>query len=104
MARSVGVAYGIAGAAVAAAIIAVAGATTGFGDGTADASISVATQQAPLDGATTAGTQTSRVVTGPNGEQIEYVYVDQPATYHDDDHEEHEHEGYEGHEDHEDDD
>jgi hypothetical protein len=95
MARGLAVAYGFAGAVVAAAVIVVAGSTVGLtGDGADAASASVlgATVSeaglgvVPAFGAES-GVADSQVVTTATGEQVEYVYVDQPAVRgsHDDD-------------------
>jgi len=102
MARGLAVAYGFAGAVVAAAVIVVAGSTVGLtGDGADAASASVlgATVSeaglgvVPAFGAES-GVADSQVVTTATGEQVEYVYVDAPASSG----------GYEDDDDHEDDD
>lgn len=119
MAKSVALGFGAAGAVVAAAVIAVVGSTVGFsaqdiGGGTEATSV-LSTEFAPagpsLDGVTDAGNVvSSQVVTTASGEQIEYVYVDQPAVrgHDDDDDDEEEREEHEDHDDergeHEDDD
>ena len=110
MARSVALGFGAAGAVVAAAVIAVVGSTVGFsagdvGAGTEATSV-LSTEFAPagssLDGVTDAGNVvSSQVVTTASGEQIEYVYVDQPAVRGHDDDDDEEREEHEDHEDHE---
>lgn len=112
MAKSVALGFGAAGAVVAAAVIAVVGSTVGFsseeiGTGTEATSV-LSTEFAPigpsLDGAADPGNVvSSQVVTTASGEQIEYVYVDQPAARgHDDDDDDDDHEEGEDHEDHDD--
>ena len=111
MAKSVALGFGAAGAVVAAAVIAVVGSTVGFsagdvGAGTEATSV-LSTEFAPtgpsLEGVTDAGSVvSSQVVTTASGEQIEYVYVDQPAVRGHDDDDDDDHEEREEHEDHED--
>ncbi len=90
MSKSVAWAYGLAGAVVAVAVIVAAAATVGLTEG-ADAPESAATFITDtLPGALGEGVASSEVVTTASGEQVEYVYVDQPATGdHDDDDYEH---------------
>lgn len=116
MARSIALAYSLAGAAVAAAVIVIAGSTVGLGRGNErDASLFAAAESASVDpaavdAAIASGAARSEVVQTATGEQVEYVYVDAPATSgnyeDDDDHEDHEDEEHEDHEEreHEDDD
>lgn len=116
MARSVALAYSIAGAAVAAAVIVIAGSTVGLAGGNEqDATLFTAAESASVDpaavdAAIASGAARSEVVQTAAGEQVEYVYVDAPASSgnyeDDDDHEDDEHEEREDHEDgeHDDDD
>ncbi|MCA9857699.1 MAG: hypothetical protein KC458_10510 [Dehalococcoidia bacterium] len=123
MAKSVALGFGAAGAVVAAAVVAVVGSTVGLGassDTTTETSTVLASGFAPVDSSLGSVTETntlpsgaisSQVVTNPAGEQIEYVYVDEPApTRHGDDdddryeHEDREHEAREHGYEHEDDD
>lgn len=101
MSRSIGFAYSIAGAAVAALVIVVAGTTVGL-PGSADAAEDEstqaqfqATQDAPvslpwpgMDAGNTGAPIDGQEVLPASGEQVEYVYVDEPSGrgYDDDDH------------------
>lgn len=114
MARSMVLGSGIAGAVVAAAMIVVVGSTAGLTGGEPDSKeseVSAATfvTEAPLVAGASElgltdvpGATESQVVTTASGEQVEYVYVDAPASArYDDDDDEHEDE-HEDDDDHED--
>lgn len=112
MGKSIGLAYSIAGAAVAAAVIVIAGSTVGFDRGEASPATEALAAQAAadpaaIDAALAAGVARSEIVQSANGEQVEYVYMDAPAAGgHDDDDDDDDHEEHERreHEDHDDDD
>jgi len=105
MAGSLAWRYGLVGVVVAGAVIVVTGTAAGLTD--RDDEESPRTERTVTPSQLGEGVVSSEVVTTATGEQVEYVYVDQPASprRHDDDDE---HEGYEDgeHEDdeHEDDD
>lgn len=109
MGKSIGLAYSIAGAAVAAAVIVIAGSTVGFDRGEASPADTLAAQAAAdpaaIDAALAAGVARSEIVQGADGQQVEYVYVDAPASNRghddddDDDHEEHERREHKDHDD-----
>lgn len=100
MARSVAWAYGAAGAVVAAAVIVVAGSTVGLTEGAADGARAPAFSSGTLPAAVGENVVSSEVVTTSSGEQVEYVYVDQPASRgeHDDDDDRGEHDDDDDHE------
>lgn len=108
MSKSVAWAYGLAGVVVAVAVIVVAVATVGLteGGGAPESAATLSTDTLP--GALGAGVASSEIVTTASGEQVEYVYVDQPAAadHNDDDDEDDEEEEDEryGHDDDDDDD
>ena len=81
MARSIAVAYGIAGTAVAAAVIVIAASTVGLAGGNRGGEIETGVvSTSGLE----AGAPGSQIVTTASGEQVEYVYVDEngdPLTF-----------------------
>lgn len=114
MAKSLAWGYGIAGAVVAAAVIVVVGSTVGLTEGADEGApppVSAESATLPVENVVS-----SEVVTTASGEQVEYVYVDEPATRgdhddddddHDDDHDDdrdHDDDDDDEHEEHEDDD
>ncbi len=118
MPRSIGFAYSIAGAAVAALVIVVAGTTVGLPGsagaaegGQTQAEVQIpATQDAPVslpwpgvDAASPIAPSDGQELLPAAGEQVEYVYVDEPSRgYEDDDHDDDDDEDED--DDHEDDD
>ncbi|MCK9496844.1 MAG: hypothetical protein M0R75_15320 [Dehalococcoidia bacterium] len=108
MPKSLAWGYGLAGAVVAVAVIAVAATTVGLTEGADGPEPAPTFSTGTLPGALGEGVVASEVVTTVSGEQVEYVYVDQPATgdhdHDDDDEHEHEHDDDDHDDDHEDDD
>lgn len=90
MAKSVALAYSIAGTAIAAAVIVIAASTVGLVSGNEGGEVDVFETGAITTPSLDAGVSGSQIVTTASGEQVEYVYVDEPASRsHDDDDDDH---------------